>query len=195
MTEGLYWAEVILVAACLTRFGWGMFRGFVRPHGLTLRMALSGASGFLAGVANAVVIAWFNPVRPLLAWAGLVLYALAWGLFEWAVRTTRGRPLSFVFAKDLPVHLLTRGPYALVRHPFYTAYLLAWTGGVVMTGQVLLVVPLLVTFGWYNATANFEEAKFAASPLAADYAAYRARTGKFLPASYQLSAKPENNHG
>ncbi len=181
MRSVLFGVELAVAAGCVGRFAWGMSRGFVRPHGWTRLMAVAATCGVLTAASTLAALVLFNPVRPVPALAGTVLFAAAWGLFEWATRATRGRRLSFAYCRDVPAHLLTGGPYRLVRHPYYAAFLLAWVAGIVATGQFLLLVPLGVMFGFYNAAANHEEAKFAASPLAAAYAAYRTRTGKYLP--------------
>jgi protein-S-isoprenylcysteine O-methyltransferase Ste14 len=181
MNKALYAAELALAAGCLGRFAWGMSRGFVRPTGWTPRMAVAASWGVFTATCTLVALLWFNPLRTGPALVGMPLFAMAWALFEWATWVTRGRRLTFAFVGDVPAHLLTAGPFRLVRHPYYAAFLLAWVAGIVTTGEGWLVLPLVVMFGFYNAAANHEEAKFAASPLAADYAAYRARTGKYLP--------------
>jgi protein-S-isoprenylcysteine O-methyltransferase Ste14 len=116
---------------------------------------------------------------PALVGAGL--YAEALGLFWWAVAANRTRPLSLAFSKDAPEHLVAWGPYRRMRHPFYAAYSLAWLAGAVTATEPGLLVPLVVMGVLYVRAARLEEAKFAASPLADAYAAYRARTGMFWP--------------
>ena len=113
--------------------------------------------------------------------AGIMLYAGALGLFWWAVAANRTRPLSLAFSSDAPEHLVACGPYRRVRHPFYAAYSLAWLAGAVTTADASLFVPVVVMGALYVRAARLEEAKFAASPLADAYVAYRARTGMFWP--------------
>ena len=181
MMNALDWLELVLAGTCIGRFGWAMSRGFVRPDGITVPMAIAAACGIQTACINLAALLWFNRQGLDRSLAGIALYLLAWLLFEASARAMKGNPLSFAFSSDPPVCLLRRGPYQLVRHPFYTSFLLAWAAGTVATGQHLLVIPLLVMFVIYNEAADMEEAKFAVSPLAGEYAAYRARTGKFLP--------------
>lgn len=82
---------------------------------------------------------------------------------------------------DAPKSIVTHGPYAVVRHPFYTAFLLALFG-------VVVAVPHAGTLGCFlygvvvlSLTARREERRLGASDFGAEYAAYMTRTGRFLP--------------
>ena len=77
--------------------------------------------------------------------------------------------------------LCTAGPYAYVRNPFYTSYLLtmASTVAIVPTALRALVWSGMVIY--FLRAALYEEKKFARSALAAEYARYTQRTGRFLP--------------
>ena len=110
--------------------------------------------------------------------AGLIA-ALA--LFEWARRTVRCQFFSWIFSSDTPAFLCTSGPYAYVRNPFYTSYLLTMASTLVMVPSLfrLLVLGGLVIY--FDVAARHEERKFAGSALAEEYARYRQRTGRFLP--------------
>lgn len=113
--------------------------------------------------------------------AGAVLMLVALAFFLWAVSANRPRPLSRIYCGDAPAHLQTAGPYRFVRHPCYSAYLLAFLGGVVASHHPAALLVLIGNTVLYLHAARFEERKFAAGPLAAEYAAYRARTGAFVP--------------
>lgn len=133
--------------------------------------------GFIALVAN-MGDELVSPLLFTLACAGLIAALV---LFEWARRTVRGQFFSWIFSSDTPGFLLTTGPYAYVRNPFYTSYLLTMGSIAVMLPSVfraLVFGGLVVYFIW---AARFEERKFAGSELAETYALYKARTGRFLP--------------
>ncbi len=121
------------------------------------------------------------PSAPGVVAAGVGLFALALVLFWSAVRANSARPLTLAFSPDAPGHLVAWGPYRRVRHPFYASYALAWLGGALAGSHALLLVPFVVMGALYVRAARLEEAKFAQSPLAEAYAAYRARTGMFWP--------------
>src|SRR5262245_9095701 len=80
-------------------------------------------------LAQLVTLAVSRPASPVLVWAALAGYATANALFWWALATHgRDRPAFASLPVAAPV-LKTTGPYRLVRHPIYTAYLLAWLTG------------------------------------------------------------------
>jgi protein-S-isoprenylcysteine O-methyltransferase Ste14 len=102
-------------------------------------------------------------------------------LFWAAIRESSRARLLAAFDEKLPSSLLTTGPYAYVRHPFYTSYLLLWTGWSVATWSLWAVPPLAIIIMVYWSAARDEERKFAATPMAEDYAEYATRTGRFFP--------------
>lgn len=156
----------------------GVRIAFERPQGRH-RYRASRVSGAVL-LAEVIAIA-AAPVPPGRAAAGVALLAAALALFSWAAWTNRTRKLGLAFAGAVPSHVQTGGPYALVRHPFYASYLLAFVGGAVAAGTAWLV-PAVVAGGFtYWRAARDEEAAFARGPLAAAYRAYAARAGMFLP--------------
>jgi protein-S-isoprenylcysteine O-methyltransferase Ste14 len=172
------------LAAALFTFGgfvWAVQRFFVRDGAPAPGMRAIALGGTVAMVADLVALGLARGAGDAWHLAGAALFAGAALLFWAAVRANRARPLTLAFSDDRPGHLVTWGPYAWVRHPFYSAYMLAWIAGAVAAAQPLLLGALLGMGALYRAAARREEAKFAASDLADAYAAYRARTGMFLP--------------
>lgn len=122
--------------------------------------------------------------RPLLPYTfvpGVTCLAAALGLFVWSRHAIRGRLFSYLGSKDLPTFVCTDGPYARIRHPVYTSYLIALIGSCLMfPGPASLSGAALSAIG-LNLTARFEEDKFRRSSVAAEYEAYKQRTGRFFP--------------
>jgi protein-S-isoprenylcysteine O-methyltransferase Ste14 len=111
----------------------------------------------------------------------MVLYGCAAALYGWSLATHgRGRP-AFAFSPVTPRLLVRAGPYRLVRHPIYTAYLLAWLAGPVLSGEPWLLGTTLCMAAWYYRAARQEEREFAAGDLAEEYKAYRDQAGMFFP--------------
>ncbi|GGK94183.1 methyltransferase family protein [Deinococcus radiotolerans] len=75
--------------------------------------------------------------------------------------------------------LVQRGPYRLVRHPIYAALLLLAGGWTVARGGRTRVTATLLLAGLLRHKARIEDDALAR--LHPDHAAYRARTGAFLP--------------
>ena len=133
--------------------------------------------GFIALVANV----GDAPVNPLLFALGCACLIAAFVLFEWARRTVRGQFFSWIFSSDTPAFLCSSGPYAYVRNPFYTSYLLTMASPLVMVPSLFRLLVLGGLGIYFEVAARHEERKFARSTLAEEYARYRQRTGRFLP--------------
>jgi protein-S-isoprenylcysteine O-methyltransferase Ste14 len=158
---------------------------FVQPAGLTTGMQVTKWFGLIFSVLHLSLLL-FHPLPAEDGRLAAALYLASLGLFWWAIHTNRAKPLSAVFSPDPPLHLVKRGPYRWIRHPFYTSYLLTWSAGVVATGRVWLICSLVIMTIIYWRAARQEEAKFLRSALASVYAAYRSRTGLFAPSVVAL---------
>lgn len=82
---------------------------------------------------------------------------------------------------DAPAQLVTWGPYARVRHPFYTSFILALAAAVIALPHALTLACLAYTVIALTVTARREERRLAGSDLGADYRDYIAATGRFFP--------------
>jgi protein-S-isoprenylcysteine O-methyltransferase Ste14 len=148
--------------------------------------------GAVACTSAELLAAWRTPEPPA---AGVVLAAglcgLANLLYWWSLWTHGRRRPAFALRPVPPATFQQGGPYALVRHPIYSAYLLAWLAGPVGTGQLWLLAPLAVMAAFFSVAARQEEAFFGRSAFAAEYRAYRRRTGMFLPRITRTPAGPK----
>lgn len=82
---------------------------------------------------------------------------------------------------DAPRSIVTYGAYKYVRHPFYSAFLLALAGTLVACPHPGTVVCLVYALLMLRHTARKEEYKLANSEFGEQYRSYLARTGRFLP--------------
>ena len=139
-------------------------------------------SVFVAIITLLFIYLTFHGVQSLAAQlTGLVMVVASFGFFWAAIRESSRAKLLAAFDEKLPSSLLTTGPYSLVRHPFYTSYLLLWAGWAIATWSIWALPPLAAIIIIYWTAASDEERKFAATPMAEEYAAYAARTGRFFP--------------
>ena len=100
---------------------------------------------------------------------------------KWTVRTHEV-PLSLWHQdNDAPESLVTSGPYALMRHPFYAAFLLAMGGTLCAAPSGALVLVFGYGVAAMNLTAAREERRLAASSFGAEYEDYMKRTPRFVP--------------
>lgn len=108
----------------------------------------------------------------------VLLIAAGVALGAWAVSANRIGNFNVHPAPRAGGRLVREGPYRWIRHPMYSALLLAGVGVAFAagSGSWLLVAALAVVLG---AKARIEEAgMLQAHP---DYAAYRERTTRFVP--------------
>ena len=118
---------------------------------------------------------------PRWAAAGIVMYVLAALLFLSALESARRVQLPRTLVDDpMPAALLTTGPFAFVRHPFYISYSLAWLAAPVANHGSMITVFGLVAIATYVVAARREERQLEAH-FGDAYRAYRAKTGLLLP--------------
>ena len=152
------------------------FKSDTRPAKFTLLGAASAANIFV--FAREL---WLRPKDPFLLAIALGLFVVSAVLFAWAIQASRTAQLKLIFDPDNPRFILRAGPYAFIRHPFYSSYILFWLGCAVGSlhvanfGYIVLLTLLLVY------AAREEEKGFERSALAADYAAYRQSAGLLWP--------------
>ena len=124
----------------------------------------------------AVIVAGFVPpdwpqgAQGVLSALGAVLAIAGLVFAVWAGRTM-GRALT-PFPKPVEAGLVTRGPFALVRHPIYTGGLGLFLGYALFAGVPALVLTIALGLLWAGKL-RVEERHLVA--VYADYPAYQAR--------------------
>jgi protein-S-isoprenylcysteine O-methyltransferase Ste14 len=142
-------------------------------------VALALAPFYIGGGRLGILREHFLPSTPEIQGAGLLLMLVGLGFAVWA-RFILGRNWSgTVTVKENHV-LITRGPYAWVRHPIYTGILLAALGTAIVGGTFAsLVVVALVTLAlWLKL--RIEE-RFMLETFGEQYASYRQRVKALIP--------------
>lgn len=134
-----------------------------------------------------LLLLWFGTQNTTAQIVGLLMEISGMALFWWAIKASRAARLKMAFDKENPHGLVTTGPYAYLRHPFYTSYLIFWFGWATTTWSPWAILPLPVIIVIYVLAALGEERKFSNTAMAADYAAYRQRSGFFWP---KLTGRP-----
>jgi protein-S-isoprenylcysteine O-methyltransferase Ste14 len=119
------------------------------------------------------------PASGMLAWIGAALVILGLLLALWA-RVTLGRNWSVAVVVRKDHELIMRGPYALSRHPIYSAILVMFIGTVLAVGTaeafagfLLIAASLWVKLG--------QEERLMMRQFPDDYPAYRRRVKRLIP--------------
>lgn len=116
-----------------------------------------------------------------LSLAAVPMLAGAIALIGYTIGVHRAPVSMWHQAADVPEQLVTSGPYAYVRHPFYASFIMllaATAAAFPHAGSITLFC--IGTLQLYR-TARREEKRLLASPLGPSYSTYMARTGRILP--------------
>jgi protein-S-isoprenylcysteine O-methyltransferase Ste14 len=125
---------------------------------------------------------------PNWAIAGIGLYVAATLLFLSSLEAARRVPLARALVGDpMPKALITTGPFAVIRHPFYVAYSLAWLGAPVATHGPLAALLAGVAIAIYVVAARREE-RLLEERFGEAYRTYKLGTGMLLPSVSRLMA-------
>ncbi len=172
---------LVLASICFASFLWGPLFVFKR-QGLREAGAVVTSIGIgLTILCQIVAMVLFYQHDPLRLAGATALYGLSLWTYWAAVGAVRGRELSYPFTSGTPAALICQGPFAWVRHPFYTSYLVSWIAGWTACGQWWLLLPTAIMAWLFARAANLEEEAFLNSGMAEDYRAYQRVTGRFLP--------------
>lgn len=125
-------------------------------------------------------------VGPNWAIAGIALYVAATLLFLSALEAARRVPLPRTFVDDpMPRALITTGPFAAIRHPFYAAYSLAWLAAPIATHGPFIALFSLIAIGIYVVAARREETLLE-ERFGEAYRTYKRGTGMLVPSLGKL---------
>lgn len=110
---------------------------------------------------------------------GVLLMLAGCGFAVWARVTIGGNWSGLVTVKENHA-LITRGPYAWVRHPIYSGILLALVGTAVTLGTIvnLLEVPVIALAFWLKLRT---EENFMVETFGEQYAVYRQQVKALIP--------------
>jgi protein-S-isoprenylcysteine O-methyltransferase Ste14 len=129
-------------------------------------------------------LSYLVPLVVLPAWT-IVIATLAHAVSVALIAMTMGThrvPISLWHqTNDAPVSIVTYGPYAFVRHPFYTAFIICQLAALLGFVHPACAAITIYSVVILSLTARKEERKLLASQFGAEYRAYLDRTGRFFP--------------
>jgi protein-S-isoprenylcysteine O-methyltransferase len=121
----------------------------------------------------------FLPMNPAISYLGLALTIIGLGFAVWA-RFAIGRNWGGMITVQQDHQLMRTGPYAIVRHPIYSGFMLATLGTALIVGEIagLVSVALIVICWGYKA--RLEES-FMIEQFGAEYEDYRRHVKGLIP--------------
>ena len=107
-------------------------------------LALVGTAliGLVAGFA--VRFDWSPVFAPWMEWLGVGFLILGYALGSWALVVNRFFSGVVRIQKDRGHHVITSGPYAIVRHPGYLGAVVSYLGMVLMLGSPWAFIPYIL---------------------------------------------------
>jgi protein-S-isoprenylcysteine O-methyltransferase Ste14 len=126
-------------------------------------------------------LTWSQYQRPQAQIVGIAVELAGASLFWAAIAASRTAQLRSAFDDVQPHSIVSSGPYQYLRHPFYTSYLIFWSGWALATWSPWTPLPVAIFATLYVIAARAEEKKFSSTPLAVEYQSYKSRTGFFWP--------------
>jgi protein-S-isoprenylcysteine O-methyltransferase Ste14 len=118
--------------------------------------------------------------RVIAGWCGLVLLLAARALRQWAFWTL-GRLFTFTVQTSPDQVVVTSGPYRFVRHPAYSALLLAAAGGGLYVGNWLSLVALVAAVAAGLVYRITVEERALSNDVGAAYREYAATHKRLVP--------------
>ena len=174
-------ATAIIIAVAMQDF-------FVEARVANPRVRAMQDVGVAFAVSHFGAIVMRGSAGPNWAIAGIGMYVAATLLFLSALEAARRVPLPRTFVDDpLPKALVTSGPFALIRHPFYVAYSLAWLAAPVATHGPIVTLFALLAIVMYAVAARREERQLE-DRFGEAYRTYKLGTGMVLPSLGRLFA-------
>ena len=174
VTVGIVWAIGAFVTKTTKRME--------APGPRSVHIALVAAAFFLLFSTRARLgpLVWrFMPESHASAYAGLALTVAGAALAIWARVFLGGNWSSSVTIKEN--HKLVRtGPYAVVRHPIYSGFLLAMAGTAIALGEARGLLALILAFLAWRLKSRVEEG-FMIEQFGAEYEEYERQVKALIP--------------
>ena len=119
------------------------------------------------------------PITDTAAYVGLAITVAGLGLSVWA-RFHIGRNWSRLIELKEDHQLIRTGPYAIVRHPIYSGFMLATLGTAIAYGEVSGLIAFILILAAWGYKARLEE-KVLIEHFGAEYQSYRTDVKGLIP--------------
>jgi protein-S-isoprenylcysteine O-methyltransferase Ste14 len=168
-------------SACLLAFQLALGVHFRHSGPLAPQMRLLVALSVCVWLGAVAVLYRRGAPPPAQLAPAVILLCAAALLFAVTRSTTPRKILPAAFAEEAPAGLIQSGPYRFIRHPFYVAYMLYWTGLAFAAPHPAVIIGAFGIVASYMFLARREEKRLLQGPLGTGYRDYVQATGRFLP--------------
>jgi protein-S-isoprenylcysteine O-methyltransferase Ste14 len=176
------WALIVAGGSTLIVFATSLENFFTPATRLSVPQRLFHSASNVVGALHALGFVVLRPASDRWAAVGITLYVVALLVFLGAIEAAQRVKLTRTFVLEpRPDVVLQGGPYALVRHPIYLSYSLAWLAAPIAIHSAILGGSAVLMIAGYITSAAREEADLLNSPLADQYRRYRERTAAVIP--------------
>ena len=128
------------------------------------------------------------PWSPMVRAVGAGVFVVGLGFLVWSYRVLGGSHSPWTAPRE-GASLVTNGPYRIVRHPVYAAYVVIGLGLEVMLASPAGLIVAAVAYGYYHLRTREEERWLVQTYP--DYATYRERVrGRLLPGIGSIGSRP-----
>ena len=148
------------------------------PYGLSPIFLLCNTSEFQIWKP---ILLGVNSERLLLESVGMPFFALSIALIAFTIGIHRVPLALWHQNNDEPKNIVTHGPYAWVRHPFYTSFMICLTGCVIICPHPSTILTLCYAIIALMVTARREESRLSSSEFGKEYQEYMKNVGRFFP--------------
>jgi len=134
---------------------------------------------------NPARMAWSTIPLPLwMRWLGIPAGLCAIFLIYWVLKSL-GQNFSTSLTIKEKQTLVTHGPYRLVRHPMYTAFILLWVAFLLLSANWFIGFTGIMAFVWTTVIRTPKEEQMMAHRFGEEYLAYKKRTWRYLPRRFR----------
>jgi len=174
MLVGIYWLLAAFQSKPVARRErWYSRLGHIVMMALALFLLFKRSTGI------AVLEARLIPENPGIAWAGFCITIAGCAFAVWA-RVLLGSNWSATVTLKQNHELVRRGPYAVVRHPVYSGFLLGMLGTALALGEFRGLIACALAFTAWFVKSRTEE-KFLAEQFGEAYAGYCRQVKQLIP--------------
>jgi protein-S-isoprenylcysteine O-methyltransferase Ste14 len=177
-------SQLLMILGFILAFGYFAQAGamtFERDDSDVKGATLGQFSLLVTGAIATALLSYRQVLHPANGIAAVIALLGSVSLYEWARRTIRERRFHIGWSGDVPDEVCAKGPYALVRHPVYLSYMLAFLAVPVAFPRLATLAIFVFNVALYVHAARDDERSMERSALRQVYAAYKRRTGMFLP--------------